>query len=97
MDRHNLKLPVEVNISAVTNQRACFVVLTNKRAYYTGKLKIVNILPVPTELVFTVVANKPSGTDVGRADFPVIHSALMSCSVLGDLVKYDYMFSPPSS
>ena len=38
LDRHNLKLPVQVNISAVTNQIACFIVLTNSRAYHTGKL-----------------------------------------------------------
>jgi len=43
-----------------------------------------------------VVANKPAGTDVGRAAFPAIE-ALNSDEPLSDLVKDNYLFNAASS
>ena len=109
LDRHKHKLSVQVDISAVANHRSCLFVPSQSVAHVRVTdqcqsiscrqakiIEAVNILPSPHELVFTVVANKPAGTDVGRRTFPA-KDAFNSDEPLSDLVKYNYMFILPSS
>ena len=73
------------------------MVQSESRSYRQAEIiEAVNILPSPHELVFTVVTNKPAGTDVGRGTFPAIE-ALNSDEPLSDLVKDNYLFNAASS